>query len=94
MRFEQLAKYSYKTVNSSTGFTPNEAAKRNDTFNATLNMEMHRNKTRIFPDIEIGDYVRIHKKKSAMDKENVSTWSDRKYKVNNIEESHRQNYIF
>jgi hypothetical protein len=89
-----LAKYNYKTVHSSTGFTPNEAAKRNNTFNAKLNMEMHRSKTRIYPDIEIGDYVRIHKKKSAMDKENVSTWSDRKYKVNNIEESHGQKLYF
>ena len=57
-------------------------------------MEMKKSKTRLYPDIEAGDYVRIHKNKDKLDKENVSTWSDKRYKVNKIEDSHDQKMYY
>ena len=92
--FQILAKYNYKSVHSSTGFTPAEAEKKQNHINVKLNMEMKKKKSRMYPDIEVGDYVRIHKNKDKLDKENVSTWSDKRYKVNNIEESHNQKLYY
>ena len=89
-----LLKYNYKTVHSSTGFTPVDAEKKTNHFNVKLNMEMKKSKTRLYPDIEVGDYVRIHKNKDKLDKENVSTWSDKRYKVNDIEDSHDQKMYY
>ena len=48
---------------------------------------MRKKQTRLYPEIQIGDYVKIHKNKDKLDKENVSTWSDKKYEVKDIEES-------
>ena len=57
-------------------------------------MEMHKHKTRVHPDIEVGDYCRVHKSKDKLDKEHISTWSDRKYKVESITETFGQKYYF
>jgi hypothetical protein len=57
-------------------------------------MELRKSKTRKYPDVEIGDYVRVHKNKDKLDKENVSTWSDKRYKVNYIQSSFGQKLYF
>ena len=89
-----VAKYNYKSVHSSTGFTPAEAEKSRNHTHVKLNMEMRKKQTRLYPEIEIGDYVKIHRTKDKLDKENVSTWSDKKYEVKNIEESHGQKLYY
>jgi hypothetical protein len=76
-----LLKYNHKSVHSSTNYTPADAEKQANHLNARINMEQKKNKTRVYPDIEVGDYVRVHKNKDKLDKENVSTWSDKRYKV-------------
>jgi len=48
---------------------------------------MHRHKTRLYPNIEVGDYVRLYRKKDKLDKERVPVWSKDKYKVLEITES-------
>mgnify|MGYP003349744970 CR=1 FL=1 len=53
-----------------------------------------KHKTRVYPEIEVGDYVRIHRNKDKLDKEHVSTWSDKRYKVNRITESFGQKLYF
>ena len=55
---------------------------------------MNKNKTRVYPDIEEGDYVRIHKNKDKLDKEHVSTWSDKKYKVTKTNSAFNQKQYF
>ena len=92
--FPILLKYNNKTIHSSTGFTPAEAEKNHNQFNVKLNMEIHKTRTRIYPKIDIDDYVRILKKKDKLDKEHISTWGDRKYKVIDIKESFGQNYYY
>ena len=89
-----LAKYNYKSVHSSTGYTPAEASKQQHHSEVKLHMEMRKNKTRLYPDVNIGDYVKIHKNKDKLDKENVSTWSDKRYKVNDIDDSSNQKLCF
>jgi len=89
-----LLKYNYKSIHSGTGFTPVEAEKRHNHFNVKFNMEKHRQHTRKYPDIEVGDFVRVYKKKDKMDKEHIPTWGDRKYKVEKITETFGQKYYF
>ena len=82
-----VSKYNYSSIHSSTGFTPIEAEKSKNHINVKLNMELRKKQTRLYPDIEVGDYVKIHKNKDKLDKENVSTWSDKRYKIDNIDDS-------
>jgi hypothetical protein len=89
-----LLKYNYKSVHSATGFTPAEAEKKQNHWNVKLTMEMHKKKTRIYPDIQLGEYVRIHKNKNSFDKEHISTWSDKRYKVNRITETFGQQLYY
>ena len=81
-------------MHSSTGFTPIDAEKGHNHVNVKLNMELRKSKTRKYPDVEIGDYVSVHKNKDKLDKENVSTWSDKRYKVNYIQGSFGQKLYF
>ena len=57
-------------------------------------MEKQRSNTRKYPDVEVGDYCRVHKNEDKLDKEHISTWGDRKYKVESITETFGQNYYF
>jgi hypothetical protein len=57
-------------------------------------MENHRVSKRKYPEIELGDFVRVHKNKDKLDKEHISTWSDKKYRVNNIVEVFGQQYYY
>ena len=87
-------KYNHESVHSSTGYTPADAEKKGNHINVKLNMEMNKNKTRVYPDIEEGDYVRIHKNKDKLDKEHISTGSDKKYKVIKITNVFNQKQYF
>ena len=92
--YQILAKYNHKSIHSSTGYTPADAEKKGNHINVKINMEMNKNKTRVYPDIEEGDYVRIHKNKDKLDKEHISTWSDKKYKVIKINSAFNQKQYF
>ena len=92
--FQILLKYNHKQIHSTTGYTPADAEKATNHLNVKLNIEMKKNKTRVYPDIEIGDYVRIHKSKDKLDKEHISTWSDKRYKVIEITEKFNQKLYF
>ena len=89
-----ILKYNNKSVHSSTGFTPALAEHKSNHLNVKLNPEMKKSKTRVYPDIEVGDFVRIHKNKDKLDKEHVSTWSDKRYMVNRISEIFGQKQYF
>ena len=49
-----------------------------------MSLELHRVHKRNYPEIAVGDSVRLFKKKDKLDKERVSNWSDKVYKVESI----------
>lgn len=87
-----LLKYNFKSVHRSTNLTPSDAEKPENKFYAKLNLEVHKINKRKYPDINIGDNVKVYKKKDKLDKEHISTWSSNKYKVENITENFGQKY--
>ena len=82
-----LLTYNNKLVHSVTKFTPADAMKPQHKFTIKLHLELNRKNTRIYPDIHVGDHVKIYKKKDEFDKERVSNWSKEKYAVEAIDQS-------
>ena len=87
-----LVTYNYKMENSTTHMTPNEAREPKNKLEVAIRLEAHRIKTRNYPDVNIGDLVRIYTKKKNSQKENISVWSPYKYKVVKIDESQGQKF--
>jgi hypothetical protein len=89
-----LLKYNFKSVHNSTNLTPSEADKKENEFYAKLNLELNRVRKRRYPDVDIDDNVKIYKKKDKLDKEHISTWSSKIYKVNKVETKFNQKYYY
>ena len=87
-----LLTYNNKMVHSVTKFTPSDAMKPSNTTQVKFNLELKRRHSRMYPNVAIGDYVRVFKKKDKLDKERISNWSANKYKVVDIHESMDQKF--
>ena len=60
--------YNNKLKHDSHGFTPADAAQRENSMDVKMNLEMKAKKTRKYPDLDDNDSVRIYKKKEKMKK--------------------------
>ena len=77
-----------------TGFAPKEAAKPENWFEAHTNMEIQAKHNRKYPDVKVGDKVKVYRSKGALGKE-VSNQVDYTYhnlKVTNITQSLGQTF--
>jgi hypothetical protein len=90
--YNALFTYNYKNENSISGMTPSDAKKPENIFQVKAQLEIKRVKKRKYPDVSIGDYIRIYTKKKNFQKERIPVWSNNKYKVIKIEQSHGQNF--
>ena len=50
-------------ISSITKLTPSEAREPQDAFGVNIDLELHRRHTRKYPIIEIGDTVKLYKKR-------------------------------
>ena len=82
-------KYNEQMVHSATGLTPVDAKKEEHEFFAKTNLEVKRISNRKYPDLGLGDFVRLYKKKAG-DKERVPVWEEDKKKVTGIKTIHGQ----
>ena len=57
-------------ISSVTHFTPSEARKPDNHIFVKINLELNRNQNRRYPDINVGDKIKIYKKTKLFDKEN------------------------
>ena len=87
-----LLTYNNKMVHNVTKFTPADAMEPSNTAQVKFNLELKKKRSRVYPDVSVGDSVLVHRKKDKLDKERVSNWSDNKYKVIAIEESMGQKF--
>ena len=72
--------------------TPKGATKESNKLQVKTNLEMKRKHTRIYPDINVGDYVKVYNKKDKYDKERIPVWSKANFKVESINQSLGQDF--
>jgi Integrase core domain len=89
-----LLTYNHIDKHSATKMTPDEARKPQNHLQTKINLELKRVHSRVYPDVHVGDYVRIYKKKDKLDKERVPMWSKDKHRVERIEESMGQKIYY
>ena len=90
--FEVLQTYNHKMVHTVTKFTPAEAMKPGNLAQVKFNLELKAKNQRTYPDLKVGDYVKIFHKKDKLDKERHSNWMPNKEKIKEIKESMGQTF--
>lgn len=86
--------YNTKDVHSATGLTPKEARKPKNETKAKISMTIKARKTRMYPEIKVGDQVKIMRKKAITEKANTSHWLKEIFTVERIEKKLGQEYYF
>ena len=56
-------------------------------------LELNAVQKRKYPDVKVGDYVKVYTKKSLMAKERSSVWSKPKYEVEDIKKTKTEVFI-
>ena len=77
---------------SATGFTPKEARKPSNQLKVKLNLTMKGKKNRIYPELGVGDEVKIFKKRKPNEKERVGNWSQNFSTIECMENKLGQDY--
>jgi hypothetical protein len=85
-----LLTYNRRMVHSSTKFTPNEAVKPSNKLDVKLNLELAAKRLRKYPEVKVGDKVRVFKKRKDYAKERVSIWDQEDRTVEEIIEYNGQ----
>ena len=85
-----LLTYNHKMINRTTHMTPYDARKPKNQLIVQNNIIANAKRNRIYPDINVGDKVKIYTKKKLFHKEHISVWSKDSHEVENIDESHDQ----
>ena len=91
--YEIILTYNNKLVHSVTKFTPSDARKESNRLEVKNNMELKAKRNRTYPDVNVGDYVKIfHKKTTAKGKQQVSYFSKEKHEILSIVKQHGQSF--
>ena len=88
-----LLTYNNKNIHSSIKMTPKEAMKKNREYEVKLNLEVRALKNRKYPPVEVGDEVKVMRKKMITEKERSSHWLKETFTVKRIEEKLGQKFI-
>ena len=89
---EIMLTYNNKDVHSATGQTPNEARKKKNEYKSVMNVSMKARKEKIYPELHIGDKVKIVRKKAITEKERTSHFLKGEYTVEQITQKLGQKY--
>ena len=92
--FEILLTYNNKMKHSATGFTPKDARKPSNELKVKLHLNMNAKRNRVYPDLGVGDEVKIFRKRKPNEKERVSNWSQNVYTIERIDEKLGQKYYY
>jgi len=87
-----LSKYNKSKDHSSIGMSPEEATKPQNEFEVRTNLEIHRRHNRKYPPLEVGDKVRLFKKRGTFGKEREGWWEDGHRTVKAVEEKFGQKH--
>lgn len=90
--FEILLTYNDKIKHTTTGMTPDKALDDKNKREVWLNTFLKSKQDRKYPELAIGDKVKISRKKKPGEKEITSVWSEERYEVIGISDSLGQMY--
>ena len=91
--FEIMLTYNNKDIHSATNMTPNEARKKDNQFKARVNIATKARKEKLYPELFVGDKVKIIRKKAITEKERTSNFLKGEYTVEEITKSLGQTYF-
>ena len=89
---DDILKVYNTSVHSSIGMTPTGARKKENTLSAKIEMEMKARRVRKYPEINVGDTVRVLRKKILGDKEFVGAFRPGRHKVESISTNFGQKF--
>ena len=78
--FEILLTYNNKLKHTSAGSTPAQAKLKKNEFEVKLNISMKARHSRTYPDLDVGDKVKIRRKKGIAEKQQTSHWTKTTHK--------------
>ena len=85
-----LEKHNNEEIHSATSVTPTENRKEHNDHAVRASLVVHSVKNRVYPELRLGDRVRIYRKRKTFDKERVPVWEEGYRKITGIIESHGQ----
>ena len=94
VRLAILMKYNQKMVNRTTGLTPYDAREKKNEAHVRTMLEINAIRKRKYPDLKVGDRVKIYKKKDKLDKERIGVWSQLTYEVEEIKQEKGQEFYY
>ena len=90
--FEITMTYNNKNIHSAINMTPNQARKKENEFKAMISVALRAKKERNYHELNVGDKVKILRKKAITEKETSSNFLKGEYTVEKISKKLGQNY--
>ena len=91
---EIILTYNNGIKHTSHGLTPSEARKPKHQLEVSLNLGMKAKRNRVYPDLNVGNEVKIFRKRKPNEKERVGVWTKQTYKIAKIEKKLGQEYYY
>ena len=89
---EIMLTYNNKDVHRTTEQTPNEARKKKNEYKSVMNVSLKARRERTHPELNVGDKVKILRKKAITEKERTSHFLKGEYTVEEITTKLKQKY--
>ena len=89
---EIMLTYNNKDVQRTTEQTPNEARKKKNEYKSVMNVSLKARRERTHPELNVGDKVKILRKKAITEKERTSHFLKGEYTVEEITTKLKQKY--
>ncbi len=79
---------------SATSFTPKDARKPSNELNVKLHLNMNAKRNRVYPELRVGDEVKIFRMRKPNEKERVGNFSQNVCTIERIDEKLGQKYYY
>jgi hypothetical protein len=89
--WDMMLVYTIRLIHTTTKMTPENAKKQTNQVDVKAAMKLKATRNRKYPPLDVGDTVKIQKKREPGEKDRVSRWSVQTFKVNNITEAFGRN---
>ena len=89
---EIMLTYNNKNIHSAINMTPKEASKKENEFKAMVSVALRAKRERKYPELNVGNKVKILRKKAITEKERTSNFLKGEYTVEKISKKLGQNY--